>query len=385
MDVPHARHSALVVGGCGFVGYHLIQHLLQHRSFASVTGTSRHATSSVYRLPGARYCDVDITKRDQVSRLLADVQPTLIIHAATPPAVSGTRKHFEQVTVRGTRNLLQLAKDSSSVRALIFTSSSTMARGQEHQNLDESVALAHEDPRGHPYAKTKAQADTEVRGANTPRPSSADNTKTDHESMTGFLLTSCIRLPIVYGTHDLVSIPGALKALQKGQTNFQLGSGANHWSFCSVNNAVTAHLLVAMSLLAMDQTSRGVAGEAFHINDGETHAFWDFPRLIWKFAGHEDSGKRVWALPTRLALQIAWLLEVAYWTCTLGTKRPGLMGMQQVEYSCFEHTYSIRKAIRVLGFHPQQNFQAELEKAVAWQLENEGWAQKLKFVKQHAE
>jgi sterol-4alpha-carboxylate 3-dehydrogenase (decarboxylating) len=171
------------------------------------------------------------------------------------------------------------------VKAFIFTSSATMAAGAQHLNLDESAPLAETDPRSHPYARTKAQADKMVLAANK-SPHSEIETKADWQDQ---LRTSCIRLPIVYGDHDRASIPGALSALQRGQTNFQLGDGSNMWDFCSTENAAEAHILLGKAPLSESGVagSARVDGEAFNIMDDDPHLFWDFARSIWKFAGHE--------------------------------------------------------------------------------------------------
>ena len=84
-----------------------------------------------------------------------------------------------------------------------------MAAGLEYIDLDESVPLADITSNSHPYVRTKAIADKMVLKAD--RPEKEDKL---------YLLTACIRLPIVYGERDFLSIPGSLAALEKGQTNF---------------------------------------------------------------------------------------------------------------------------------------------------------------------
>lgn len=91
-----------------------------------------------------------------------------------------------------------------------------MAAGAEHINLSEDTQLADEDPRSNPYARTKAIADKMVLATNGTPKIAGPELK---------LRTACIRLPLVYGERDQLSIPGALAALEKGQTNFQLGDG----------------------------------------------------------------------------------------------------------------------------------------------------------------
>lgn len=361
--------SVLVIGGCGFVGFHLVRHLLLEHSCTSVSVISRNPQRN--RISGVSYHAGDITDPNSIRALILQIQPQVIIHAACPSAITGSSKEFRAVTVQGTANLLKTASSLPSVKAFIYTSSSTMAAGPEHINRDESTALADTYPTSHPYAKTKAVADKLVLAA---------NTSTFNDKDGSGLRTACIRLPIVYGERDVVAIPGALFALQKGRTRFQLGPGTNQWDFASVENAANAHILVAKALLATEPALAGkVDGEAFNINDGERHSFWGFPHAIWKAAGAEaPTPEKIIVLPTWLALLMAGLLELLFWFFTFGMKRPGIMGRQQVEYSCFTHTYSIDKARERLGYAPVANFEEGIRKAVAWSLAEDGWSERLK-------
>ena len=194
------------------------------------------------------------------------------------------------------------------------------------------------------------------------------------------LCTACIRLPIVYGERDLLAIPGALAALEKGQSNFQLGDGSNLWDFASADNAAMAHVLLAKALLAHNngQTTLRVVGEAFNITDGQRHRFWDFPHVIWKAAGHDLKNEKIWVLPTWTALILADVLEWLFCIFTFGKKRPSQLGRQQVEYSCFTHTYCIDKAKERLGYVPVSDFDEVISKAVDWSLNEGGWGSRLK-------
>ena len=156
------------------------------------------------------------------------------------------------------------------------------------------------------------------------------------------------------------------------------------WDFASADNAAEAHILLAKALLrsktSIDDTIPKVDGEAFNITDGQRHLFWDFPRTIWKAAGWEPSAneaKKLFILPTRLALILAAVLEWLYWVGTLGTRRPGLLSKQQVWITCYTHTYRIEKARERLGYKPEPDFERGLERAVAWSLEDGGWGPRL--------
>ena len=361
--------SVLVIGGCGFVGFYVVRHFLLEPSCTSVSVISRNPQNN--RLPQVSYLVGDIADLDNIRDLVSKISPSVIIHSASPSAISATMSDFENVTIRGTQNLLTVASEVPTVKAFIFTSSATMAAGSEHIDLDETAKLADTSPRSNPYAKTKAKADKMVLAA---------NTESNKEWDGLHLRTACLRLPLVYGERDQVSVPGTLAALKKGETNIQLGDGSNLWDFVSADNVGAAHVLLAKALLVCEAAVPRVAGEAFNITDGERHLFWDFPRAAWKAAGHEIQREHVWVIPAWLAFVMADVLEWLFWIFTFGTKRPTKLGRQQIEYTCLTHTYSIDKAKERLGYKPVPNFHEGIRKAVAWSLDEDGWSQKLKKI-----
>lgn len=262
-----AAHSVLVVGGTGFVGYHLVSYFISRTSFTNIAVLSRSATGSKNRVEGATYHAGDLTKHSEIKELLDKLKPTVIIHAASPSPVTGTKKEYEHINIKGTENLLRVAKESEYVRVFIYTSSSTLAKGLEHLNLDESYPLAHTDPKASPYAKSKADAEVMVLQNN--HPTSAEDT-----NWVGSLATAALRFPIIYGIRDTTTIPGYLNALAKGQTTTTLGDGKNLWDFCSAENAAVSHVLFASALLNGSQSPKAkVDGEVFNINGGAPYLF----------------------------------------------------------------------------------------------------------------
>ncbi len=360
--------AVLVVGGSGFVGFHISQYFLQQPGCTSISVLSRSPRRNI--LPGVSYYAGDVSSPSELQKTIEKISPTVIIHAACPPATSASAMTYHEIIVEGTRALLKLALKLSSVKVFIYTSSATMAAGPAHIDLDETTSLADTDPQSHPYARCKAIADKMVLSANAP----------SSEDGEGGLLTACIRLPIVYGERDLVSIPGCLGALEKNQTNIILGDGSNLWDFVSTENAARAHHLLAAAMMnrTTNPSALKVDGEAFNITDGQRQLFWDFPRLTWKAAGWRQPAKYK---PIRLApsflLVIAFCLELIHRLFTRGQKRPTTLSKQQIEYSCFEHTYRIEKARDMLGYNPTSDFERAVREAVQWSLEHDGWLTRL--------
>ncbi|KAL8712709.1 MAG: hypothetical protein Q9225_006901 [Loekoesia sp. 1 TL-2023] len=317
-----------------------------------------------------------------------EIRPEIIIHAACPPSTSSHIRTHHDTIVGGTRTLLEISRAVQSVKIFIYTSSTTIAAGSSHINLDETApSIDHDDVWAHPYERCKAIADRMVLYANNPTPADKD---------TKVLLTGCLRLPLVYGEKDLLSIPGCLRALERNQTGVIFGDGVNEWNFLSVENAANAHLLLASALNdrlvhGVNPSQPKVDGEAFNITDGERHKFWDYPYLVWEAAGWQrPAGHKPLRLAPRLLQAIASIIELLYWMFTLGQKLPTTFTRQEIAFACFEHTYQIEKAKQRLNYQPSAlaDFEGGIWRAVRWCLENDGWAARLEKnksrVKKHA-
>ena len=360
--------NVLITGGTGFVGFHIAQYFRQRSKKASISVVSRNPQRN--RLPGVSYHAADISNASDLDRVINETRPAVIVHTACPPPLNASPKAYQETIVGGTVTLLEIALRVPFVKAFIYTSSVTVAAGAAHVDLDEKTPLADTDRSSRPYAKCKAIADRMVLNANVPVQDGSD----------GGLLTACLRLSIVYGERDSISIPGCLAALEGNQTNVILGNGANLWDFVSAENAAYAHHLLAVALVRRfaDPSAPKVDGEAFNITDGRSQQFWDYPRLAWEAAGwNQPVNQKPIRLPPLFLLAIAFCLEWAYWLFTLGQKRPTTFSKEQVEYSCFEHTYRIEKARKLLEYSPTADFKAGVRKAVQWSMEKDGWAARL--------
>ncbi|KAL8823722.1 MAG: hypothetical protein Q9191_005606 [Dirinaria sp. TL-2023a] len=233
-------------------------------------------------IPGVSYHTGDLLCPESLRKTVTEIRPEIIIHAACPPSTSSHIKTHHKTIVGGTRTLLDISRTVESVKIFIYVSSTTVAAGSEHKNLDESAPLIeHNDIWAHPYGKCKAIADRMALDANNP-------TATDKREKV--LLTACLRLPLVSGERDLLSVPGCLRALERNQTGVVLGDGYNECNFLSVENAANAHFLLGSGLNdrlvnRADPSLPKLDGETCNITNGERHKFWDYPHLIWEAAG----------------------------------------------------------------------------------------------------
>ena len=355
--------SVLVVGGCGFVGFQLVQQLLQQSHCGLITVLSHQPSKNIQH--NVSYIEGDITDPKSISAILNQTNPEVIFHLAAPRAVDASNNPgiFHDVIVNGTRNLLDAAIEHSSIKVLIYTSTPAAYSGDEHFNVDETVPLWNEKSKTFAYYKAKAVADTMVTRANTPLSATGKG-----------LLTASLRLPMVYGERDQQCIPGQLDTFKKGQTNIQLGDGSNMVEPVYAGNAATAHLLAAKALLASQTKSFSprVDGEGHNITDGDPQPFWEFSRRIWRLVGDQTSSKEITVISRGIALGLCSVVEWAFFLLTLGLKKPPLLTMSRVyiQYSVYNATYNMEKAKQRLGYRPAVDLENNLKRSIAWEPEH---------------
>lgn len=90
-----------------------------------------------------------------------------------------------------------------------------------------------------------------------------------------------------------------------------------------------------------------VAGQVFHITNGEPIGFWDYVHAVWRELGHVPTSK--WVIPAGVGMYLATAAE--WWAWLMG-KQPGFT-RERVGYSTSKRWFNIEKARRVLGYEPE--------------------------------
>ncbi|MCJ1395202.1 hypothetical protein MMC18_008085 [Xylographa bjoerkii] len=326
--------NVLVTGGCGFLGSHIIQLLLNDPDCGSVFVLSRHPI--VNRHPNVTYHAGDITEPNTVRSINEIAKPSMIIHTVSPRYTDNTQV-LHNTNAIGTRVLLQ---------SIVPV---------DYQQTEETAELYTANSKIYPYAQTKAIADALVLQANSPS-----------------LRTATIRIPTVYSEGDYHCIPALLSNLRKGQHKVQLGPNKKIFEYVYVDSAAAAHILAAKALLVCARSEQPfggskVDGEAFLITDGLPMPFFDFAREVYAFAGHPVSQDEVKVIPYGLVLAFTLLSGWAYWIFTLGTKFPEVrkVGIQYLDRGC---QFSIEKAKDRLGCKPKPNQDDAIRRSVEWAL-----------------
>ncbi|KAK0543009.1 erg26, C-3 sterol dehydrogenase [Tilletia horrida] len=250
---PASGAYHFVVGGAGFLGSSIVRLLLARGEkhvaiFDLREGSSPTPAGVITYIPG------DLTSESSLTDALTSfagakgAANTVIYHTASPLAsltYADAAALYEKVNVKGTRNVVEVARKLK-VRKLVFTSSASVVfDGRPVINGDER--LPYPSPMIDHYNETKSRAEALV--------CLASGSPSDPEA----LLTVALRPAGIFGPNDRQMIPGFLEVFRTRRTGFQIGNNENVFDWTYVDNVAHAHLLAADKLDAPPLLSRSGA------------------------------------------------------------------------------------------------------------------------------
>ena len=325
-QMPNLSNSImLVVGGSGFLGQHLVEHILTKDWDAKVRIFDIRPPQNAISHPRVEFFQGNICSVDDLVKACDGVQT--IFHTASPPEGRG-RQLYEMVNVTGTNNVIEAAKRAK-VPQIVFTSTASVVFDGHHVvNGDETMPYVTSflDP----YIETKIIAEKAILKANGQ----------------GGLKTCALRPSGIFGPRDAQAWPGIIEAGKKGQSKYQLGNGENLMDWTFVENVAHAHCIAAEKLA---EENSPAAGEAFFITNNEPLPFWDMPKIVWKSLGYDTP--RI-TIPAFLILIIAWLMDMIVWILSpIKTIKPSLTYFRVV-LATTSRSFSSAKAKKLLGYEP---------------------------------
>lgn len=339
--------SVLLVGGSGFLGLHLIQ------KFYDCSPRPDIYVFDVRPLPvvlskqftfDPKKIHVylgDLTSADDVEKAIKKSKCNVLVHSASPMH-GKSPEIYDIVNVKGTRNLLEVAKKSN-VSTFVYTSSAgVIFNGQDVKNADESWPIPAIPMDA--YNETKAIAEKMVLESNSP----GENFR-----------TVALRPAGIFGPGDRQLVPGLIQVAKLGQSKFQLGDNNNLFDWTYVGNVADSHVLAAKTLMDPKSADK-VAGEKFFITNDEPTYFWALARTVWKAVGCTD--ERVIVLPRPVAILAGYLSEIF---SKLVGKEPGLTAFR-AKIACAYRYHNISKAKNILGYKPNVNIEEGISKTLLW-------------------
>jgi sterol-4alpha-carboxylate 3-dehydrogenase (decarboxylating) len=149
--------KVVVVGGCGFLGSHIVKYIVERHPKTQVAVLDLRTSSNRNASPNVSYHDGDITDLAAMTALFRQIRPDAIIHTASPHFNLKPEIH-EKVNVGGTKNLIKAAQDTG-VKAFVYTSSASVILDATAQliNADERWPIIAGDAQPEYYTTTKVR------------------------------------------------------------------------------------------------------------------------------------------------------------------------------------------------------------------------------------
>lgn len=357
---PSHLSPVIITGGCGFVGSHLAEGLLAENSNCEIHVIDQDTTKN--QVPGVHYHTCDITSSADVQSIFTKIKPQTVFHAASPDPLVLNPARFRSVNVNGAKNLLEAAKKTKSVKAFVYTSTSSAIHDNvsELVDADESLPVLRYPAQRRVYTLTKVEAEDEILAAN----------RQDGDSS---VLTVSIRPATAFGARDFGFLGKVIAQARAGKANVQIGPGENYYDVTYISNLVDAHLLAAHALIdahgkAAPPAERRVDGEAFIITNDEPVLFWDFNRAIAASIGMPVKKEDIKVVPYWVAMLAATLSEWSTWIFSFG-RRQAPITREAVHLSTITRTLRCDKAKRILGYRPRVGVYEGLEECSKWFVE----------------
>ncbi len=148
--------NVLVIGGCGFLGHHIVNLLLSSYT-AQVSVLDLRTTRN--RRPdedNVQYFDGDITSLNSILPIFQKTKPDVVIHTASPTLVGGSKEMYKKVNVDGTATVIE-ACQKTGVKALVYTSSASVISDNQSDliNADERWPIIPASKQTEYYSQTK--------------------------------------------------------------------------------------------------------------------------------------------------------------------------------------------------------------------------------------
>lgn len=274
----------LVTGAAGFVGQHLIRHLLEEGCsvFGGTQGGEppRESTLSEQELRRVRWLPLDVTADDSVSSVVRESAPDRVYHLAGQSSVADSFSRpldTWDVNATGTLRLLcSLAElTGSGTRVLLASSAEVYGKVPEaEQPIPEDRPLRPASP----YAASKAAAEMAARQASATRGPQVVVARSFTHTGPG----QDRRFALPSFAHQLAEVRAG-----RCEPVLHVGNLAVRRDILDVRDVVRAYRCLV---------ERGQAGEAYNVCSGEAH---ELDRTVEQMIELSETGTRIEVDPER--------------------------------------------------------------------------------------
>ncbi|XP_025088526.1 sterol-4-alpha-carboxylate 3-dehydrogenase, decarboxylating-like isoform X3 [Pomacea canaliculata] len=247
----------LVIGGCGFLGQHLCERLLERGYSVRVFDIRK-----TFENEKITFIIGDLCKKEDLMAAIQGV--SCVFHCASPSPLSNNRELFHKVNVEGTKLLIQLCKWAGVQRLVLTSSASVVYEGKDIKGGHEDLPYAAQPIDA--YTETKIMQEQIVLAANTKD-----------------FYTCAVRPHGIFGPRDPHLLPTAVDLARRGKFKFIIGDGKNLVDFTYIDNVVHGHILASENLGG----GSVVCGKAYNITNDEPIYFWTFMTQIVTGMGYD--------------------------------------------------------------------------------------------------
>jgi nucleoside-diphosphate-sugar epimerase len=318
---------ALVTGGTGFIGSHLIDELLEQGYDIRIL---RRNTSNIMLLEDKKLSFVvgDLTDTESLVRACQDVD--VVFHVAALPQDWGPKKTFFEVNFDGTKSLLDACVHNKVPRFLFMSSAAVYGFPKTQQPLAEEYR---KNPTAK-YGESKLCAEGLLWGY----------------GMEHNISVSAIRSPIVTGPRDRLIALFLVKALQQGRL-FYIGDGNQKISVSDGRDV--AHCL------RLAGESQKANGQAYNVK-----SFDSTPRQLietlaerLRLSAPEKHRSYSWAYVLASIVEGIWMLR--------GKENPPFT-RHKVKVLGTSRLIDITKATKELKYTPRYTCTTTIDDVVSW-------------------
>lgn len=321
-------------------------------------------------IPEANYHKGDICDSARLAQVLQQVRPAMIFDLVSPPMFEYDLAYYMRINVEARRVLLDLARETRTVKAFVFNSSAGVIHDSYSDlcNADESWPVLFMPQQREPYSHSKAVAETMVLEANGFGPSTSSN---EDNQGRWKMHTVSIRQCTPFGVNHGETTVGLVENARNGKYKYQVGDNSNLVDWTYIENSARAFSLAAQALLIAHESdgnqpveeANRVDGEAFLVSNDQPVRFWTFARQVGAAAGYGIDDKDVRVIPRWVAMTMAFVAEWSTWVLSLG-RRKAAWTRFGIRYSTLNHFHCIDKAKQRLKYQPMIDLEEGIRRSV---------------------
>jgi nucleoside-diphosphate-sugar epimerase len=341
--------KVLVTGATGFIGGHLVRHLLaQGHGVRALTRRRAGSEDRVAPLAeaGVELAWGEVTDLGSVRSAVQGVEA--VFHLAAVRDKWGTPESlYREVNVGGTHHLLEAVAETGAER-FVYCSSVGVARYPGNLAADETLPFREPSSQVF-YHRTKAQAERMV---------------LDWAS-SGRVPAVVVRPVITYGPLDEWGMVTRLIAMLAGGRFVPIGNGCAHVDLAYIDDVVSG-MRRALEV--------GTSGQVYILSGTAPIEVRVLIGKICNLLGKHPPRARI---PVSLAYTAGWGLEKLYaFGSRLGldvAKHQPLITRDKIATLAVDRGFSHARASRELGYQPQVDYDEGLRRTLDW-LKVMGWA-----------